>query len=75
MSEPQTSALVRAREAKGLPRYKAASKIDVTDRTLATWESGLRSPSLDKVKQLAVLYGVDLNELGDWDSTLIPQVS
>lgn len=68
MQDDEQNRLKAAREAANIPRYKAAFHVDVTDKTLGTWESGQRSPSLEQSTVLARLYGVDPNWLAGWEA-------
>lgn len=61
-----TTPLKTIREDRGIPRYKAAYQIGVTDRTLAYYEAGERFPPLDRLVSICRLYGVDPNTLCGW---------
>ena len=50
------------RTGKGLSQEELAEKVFVTRQAVSRWESGDTTPSVDKLKALAKLYGVSL----DW---------
>ena len=47
----------------GLTQAEVAKKLDVSQCAVSTWESGKYNPSLDKIIQLAKLYGVTEQEI------------
>ena len=55
--------LRQAREGKGLVRGEVATKLDISERTLARWERGDFEPSLATLGKLAELYGVPIANL------------
>ena len=50
------------RTGKGLSQEELAEKVFVTRQAVSRWESGATTPSVDKLKTLARIYGVSL----DW---------
>ena len=50
------------RTGKGLSQEELAKKVFVTRQAVSRWESGDTTPSVDKLKTLARIYGVSL----DW---------
>ena len=48
-------------------RY-VAYQLEVTDKAVSKWEMGKSKPDIDKLKKLAYLYNVDINDLLDFDS-------
>ena len=50
------------RTGKGLSQEELAEKVFVTRQAVSRWESGDTTPSVDKLKTLARIYGVSL----DW---------
>lgn len=54
--------LTQARKAAGLTQADVAAKLNVSRQAVSRWESGDTTPSVDKLKALAKLYGVSL----DW---------
>lgn len=54
--------LTQARKAAGLTQADVAAKLNVSRQAVSRWESGDTTPSVDKLKTLARIYGVSL----DW---------
>lgn len=54
--------LTQARKAAGLTQADVAAKLNVSRQAVSRWESGDTTPTMDKLKTLAKLYGVSL----DW---------
>ena len=50
------------RTGKGLSQEELAEKVFVTRQAVSRWESGDTTPTMDKLKSLAKIYGVSL----DW---------
>ena len=50
------------RTGKGLSQEELAKKVFVTRQAVSRWESGDTTPTMDKLKSLAKIYGVSL----DW---------
>jgi transcriptional regulator with XRE-family HTH domain len=61
-----TNQLRPVRDRLGLPRERVAAKLDppISSKTLERWEAGETKPKLYRLQQLAVIYGVDIAELG-----------
>ena len=59
--------LFNARKNKGLPQEETAGKLGVSRQTVSKWETGETLPDIRQAKRLAVLYGVSLDELIDFD--------
>ena len=55
-------AIYELRTGKGLSQEELAEKVFVTRQAVSRWESGDTTPSVDKLKTLARIYGVSL----DW---------
>lgn len=53
----------KLREDAGLTQAEVAEKLDITGRAIGAWEAGRSKPRLDKMKQLADLFGVPVSEL------------
>lgn len=53
----------KLREDAGLTQAEVAKKLDITGRAIGAWEAGRSKPRLDKMKQLADLFGVPVSEL------------
>ena len=45
-----------------------AYQLEVTDKAVSKWEMGKSKPDLDKLRKLACLYNVDVNDLINYDS-------
>lgn len=54
--------LTQARKAAGLTQADVAAKLNVSRQAVSRWESGDTTPTMDKLKTLARIYGVSL----DW---------
>ena len=60
--------LLNARKSKGLTQEAAAEKLGVSRQTVSKWETGETLPDIRQSKRLAVLYGMTLDELIDFDA-------
>ena len=60
--------LFGARKNKGLTQEAVAEKLGVSRQTVSKWETGETLPDIRQSKRLAVLYGVTLDELIDFDA-------
>ena len=56
----------------GLTQAEVAERLDLTNRAIGAWESGRSRPRLDKLQQLADLFGVTVSELMGEESEPIP---
>lgn len=56
-------ALRLLRERRGLSQSEVANALDVAPAVVSGWETGSRQPSVDRLLQLAGLYGLDLGDL------------
>lgn len=56
-----------ARKNKGLSQEMVAEKLGVSRQTISKWETDETLPDIRQSKNLAVLYGLSLDELIDWD--------
>ena len=54
--------LIVSRNKAGLSQMELADRLDVSGQAVSRWESGDTTPSVDKLKTLARIYGVSL----DW---------
>ena len=54
--------LIVLREKAGISQMSLAHQLDVSRQAVSRWESGDTTPSMDKLKVLAKIYGVSL----DW---------
>ena len=59
--------LFNARKAKGLSQEVVAEKLGVSRQTISKWETDETLPDIQQSKKLAVLYGLTLDELIDFD--------
>ncbi len=56
-----------ARKKKGLSQEEVAEKLGISRQTVSKWETDETLPDIRQSKRLAVLYGVSLDELVDFD--------
>lgn len=54
--------LIVLRDKAGISQMSLAHQLDVSRQAVSRWESGDTTPSMDKLKELAKIYGVSL----DW---------
>ena len=54
--------LIVSRNKAGLSQMELANQLGVSRQAVSRWESGVTTPSVDKLKTLARIYGVSL----DW---------
>lgn len=59
--------LFLARKKKGLSQEAVAEKLGVSRQTISKWETDETLPDIRQSKHLAVLYGVSLDELIEFD--------
>lgn len=59
-----------ARKKKGLSQEAVAEQLGVSRQTISKWETDETLPDIRQSKRLAVLYGVTLDELIDFDITV-----
>ena len=59
--------LFQARQKRGLSQEEVAEKLGVSRQTISKWETGETLPDIRQSKRLALLYGVSLDELIDFD--------
>lgn len=55
--------LRRARELRALTQVQVGEALDMAPQTVAAWESGRREPRIDKLAEMASLYGVGVETL------------
>ena len=55
--------LKAARVNTGLTQEEAAQAINVTGRTLISWEKGVTHPTVDKLLRLCSLYDVQISDI------------
>lgn len=66
--------LKRARMRTGKSQLEVAASIGISNAALSNYETGYREPDLETLKQLALYYGVSLDELAEVDSTISPVI-
>lgn len=62
------NSLFNARKKKGISQETAAGKLGVSRQTVSKWETGETLPDIQQAKKLAVLYGLSLDELIEFDA-------
>ena len=62
--------LDHARKKKGLSQEDVAEKLGVSRQTISKWETDETLPDIRQAKQLAILYGLALDELIEFDVDL-----
>lgn len=60
--------LFQARKKKGLSQEAVAEKLGVSRQTISKWETDETLPDIRQSKKLAVLYGLSLDELIEFDA-------
>ena len=55
--------LKAARVNAGLTQEEAAQAINVTGKTLISWEKGVTHPTVDKLSRLCSLYDVQISDI------------
>ncbi len=59
--------LFHARKKKGLSQEEVAEKLGISRQTVSKWETDETLPDICQSKKLAVLYGMSLDELVEFD--------
>ncbi len=59
--------LFNARKKKGLSQEDVAEKLGVSRQTISKWETDETLPDIRQSKKLAILYGLSLDELIEFD--------
>lgn len=62
------NSLFNARKKSGLSQEAVAEKLGVSRQTISKWETDETLPDICQSKKLAVLYGLTLDELIDFDA-------
>lgn len=62
------NSLFNARKKSGLSQEAVAEKLGVSRQTISKWETNETLPDIRQSKRLAVLYGLTLDELIDFDA-------
>lgn len=61
------NSLFQARKNKGLSQEEVAEKLGISRQTISKWETDETLPDIRQSKRLALLYGLSLDELIDFD--------
>lgn len=64
------NSLFHARKNRGLSQEEVAQKLGVSRQTVSKWETDETVPDIRQSKKMAVLYGISLDELVDFDLDL-----
>lgn len=64
--------LKRVRMRTGKSQLEVANSVGISNAALSNYETGYREPDLETLKQLAVYYGVSLDELAEVKPSLPP---
>ena len=59
--------LFHARKRRGMSQEKVAEKLGISRQTVSKWETDETLPDIRQSKRLAVLYGLSLDELVEFD--------
>ena len=59
--------LFQARKKKGMSQEEVAEKLGVSRQTISKWETDETLPDIRQSKKLAILYGLSLDELIEFD--------
>lgn len=59
--------LFNARKKRGLSQEEVAGKLGISRQTISKWETDETFPDIRQSKRLAVLYGLSLDELVEFD--------
>ncbi len=62
------NSLFNARKKKALSQEEVAEKLGVSRQTISKWETSETLPDIRQAKKLAVLYGLSLDELIEFDA-------
>ena len=59
---------VRIRDERGLTDYEVAKRAGFSAGTLSDWKAGRYTPKLDKIRKIAEVLGVTIDELAKENS-------
>ena len=66
--------LLELRKQKGWSQEEVGEKINVSRQTISKYESGLSTPEMDKLIELAKVFEISIDELvGEEKNTIIPE--
>ena len=63
MAEEKAYTLLQLRSGKRWTQKEAAAKLDVSVSTLSNWENEKKFPTIDKVWEIAEIYGVPMSDI------------
>lgn len=67
--------LLQFRKKKGLSQQEVADYLNITRQTVSNWECGQGAPSLEKAKELSILFNVSLDDLVGNDIEVVSPVA
>lgn len=62
--------LIQLRKINHMSQEALADKLDVSRQTLSKWETGESLPDIEKCRQLAEIFGVTIDDLVNYESTV-----
>ena len=57
--------LLQLRTKSGLTQKELADLLQISDKTISKWETGVSKPTTDTLKQLATIFNVEVSTLLD----------
>ena len=54
--------LIKLRKKEGLSQEELANKLDVSRQTISKWEAGQTTPELEKLRNLAKLFNISVDD-------------
>lgn len=60
--------LKEARKKTGMTQDDVEHKTGINKKTISNWENGVSRPDVDSISLLCKIYGIDPNDLFEWDS-------
>lgn len=63
--------LKRCRKAAGLTQAQAAHGLGIDTPSIGRWERGEKTPRVETLAKLAVLYGCSLDDFIDWSGVTV----
>lgn len=73
MGEKMKDQLINMRKRAGLSQQVLADRLYVSRSTVARWENGAATPSIDNLEAMAKLYHISLDQLCEFDEVVEPQ--
>ena len=65
--------LISLRKSKGMSQEELGEKLNVTRQTISKWELGQTTPEMDKLMEMAKLFGMSLDELTNEEEAKIEE--